>query len=203
MLHESRPTFGWDNYAATFYLNQIVDKPPTSHPIPENWSIFVGIAAYRDLQLVHTLRSLVSQATHPERLRIVIYNQFDLWGEWDQQLLADVKNYIKEAARLPNPPKILMEQVSHKDAKNCYHARTQLQRHYKGETYQLQLDSHHRSVKDWDTKMINMLHSTDAGDKAVLTVYARPFGQEDPKDGYSQDIFVEGPPVAMSQYEFR
>ena len=109
MLHEQRPTFGWDNYAATFYLNQIVNKPPTPHPIPDNWSIFVGIAAYRDLGLVHTLRSLVSQAAHPERLRIVIYNQFDLWGEWDQLLLEDVKSYIKEAARLPNPPKILME----------------------------------------------------------------------------------------------
>ena len=51
--------------------------------------------------------------------------------------------------------------------------------------------------------MINMLHSTDAGDKAVLTVYARPFGQEDPKNGYSQTNLLEGPPVAMSQYEFR
>ena len=72
--------------------------------------------------------------------------------------------------------------MSHKDAKNCYQARYKLQRHYKGETYQLQLDSHHRGVKDWDTKMINMLHSTDAGEKAVLTVYQRAFVKEDPKN---------------------
>ena len=51
--------------------------------------------------------------------------------------------------------------------------------------------------------MINMLHSTDAGDKAVLTVYGRPFGLEDSKNGYSQANLLEGPPVAMSQYEFR
>ena len=76
----------------------MVNKPPTPHPIPEDWKIFVGIAAYRDLQLVHTLRSLVSNASYPERLRIVIYNQFDLWGDWDQNLLTDLKNYIKEAS---------------------------------------------------------------------------------------------------------
>lgn len=176
VLHESRPTLGWDNYAVTFYLDQVVNKPPTPHPVPNDWKMFVGIAAYRDLQLVHTLRSLVSKAAHPERLRIVVYNQYDFWGEWDQQLAADVKRYIDEAARLPNPPSILMESVSHRDAKNCYHARFRLQRHYKGETYQLQLDSHHRAVQDWDVKMINMLHSCDAGDKSVLTVYARPYG---------------------------
>ena len=115
----------------------MVNKPPTPHPIPDNWKIFVGIAAYRDKELVHTLRSLVSQATHPERLRIVVYNQYDLWGEWDQKLVAEVEQYIKEASKLPNPPSILMEKVSHKDAKNCYYARFKLQRHYKGETYQL------------------------------------------------------------------
>lgn len=49
MLHESRPTLGWDNYAVTFYLDQVVNKPPKPHPIPDDWKIFVGIAAYRDL----------------------------------------------------------------------------------------------------------------------------------------------------------
>ena len=42
-------TLGWDNYAVTFYLNQVVDKPPKPHPIPEDWKIFVSIASYRDL----------------------------------------------------------------------------------------------------------------------------------------------------------
>ena len=51
--------------------------------------------------------------------------------------------------------------------------------------------------------MINMLHSCDAGEKSVLTVYARPYGQADAKDGYSEDIFAEGPPPAMSHYEVR
>ena len=45
------------------------------------------------------------------------------------------------------------------------------QRHYDNETYQLQIDSHILFVKDWDTKSIKMLHSTDAGEYSVLTTY--------------------------------
>ena len=49
MLHKVLPTVGWDNYAVTIYFNQVVDKPLKPHPIPDNWSIFVGIPVYRDL----------------------------------------------------------------------------------------------------------------------------------------------------------
>ena len=36
----------------------------------------------------------------------------------------------------------------------------------------MQLDSHMRFYQDWDIELINMLHSCDAGEKSVLTVYA-------------------------------
>ena len=72
------------------------------------------------------MRSLITQATHPERLRLIIYNQYDFWNEWDQKQVAEVKKYIDFATSQPNPPTILMESVSHKDAKNCYHARYRL-----------------------------------------------------------------------------
>ena len=39
----------------------------------------------------------------------------------------------------------------------------------------MQLDSHHRFVKDWDTKCIQMLHSCDAGEYSVLTTYGNGF----------------------------
>ena len=48
MLHQVRPTLGWDNYAVTVYFNQLVHKIPKPHPIPKDWTIFVGIASYRD-----------------------------------------------------------------------------------------------------------------------------------------------------------
>ena len=75
MLHKVMSSHKWDNYAVTFYFNQIVDKPAKPNPIPEDWKIFVGIASYRDNLLLQTMKSLISEASYPERLRIVVYNQ--------------------------------------------------------------------------------------------------------------------------------
>ena len=56
------------------------------------------------------------------------------------------------------------------------------QRHYNGETYQMQIDSHLRFDKDWDTKCIKMLHSCDAGEYSVLTTYGNGFGLKELDD---------------------
>ena len=76
-LHQVNPTLEFDNYAATFYFTQIVQKTPKPHPIPSDWSIFVNIISYRDPYLLSTLKNLVKLATHPERLHIAILNQVD------------------------------------------------------------------------------------------------------------------------------
>ena len=96
MLHQVISSHKWDNYAITVYFNQIVNKPPVLHPIPESWKIFVGIASYRDPQLIHTIKSLIDQATHPERLRIVVYNQFDYLQKWDRKKFQDLVKYISD-----------------------------------------------------------------------------------------------------------
>lgn len=49
MLHKVNPTFGYDNWQVTAYFTQVVNKPPIDHPIPNDWKIFIGVAAYRDL----------------------------------------------------------------------------------------------------------------------------------------------------------
>ena len=77
MLHQVMSSLSWDNYILTVYFNQIVDKPTKQHPIPDDWKIFIGIASYRDSQLLPTIKSLIHEASYPERLRIVVYNQID------------------------------------------------------------------------------------------------------------------------------
>ena len=59
----------------------MVHKPAKPHPIPEDWSIFVSIASWKDIQLIMTLKTLIRLAAHPERLRIVILNQYDFEDE--------------------------------------------------------------------------------------------------------------------------
>ena len=49
----------------------------------------------------------------------------------------------------------------------------------------MQLDSHHRFVKGWDTKLIEMLHNCDAGEYSVLSVY----GPEYPESHQSQEFW--------------
>ena len=96
-----------------------------------------------------------------------------------------------------------MENIWHKNAKNAYFARYRLNSLYNNETYQLQLDSHHRFKKDWDTKMIKMLHSCDAGEKSVLTVYGSGFVHKDLKDPDSKIMLNIEPILAMRLYEYR
>ena len=98
---------------------------------------------------------------------------------------ADLNRYLVEVAKLPDPPNIVIENIWHENAKNVYHARYMIQQHYNGETYQLQIDSHHRFAENWDTRIIKMLHSCDAGEKSVLSVYPLGFTMSDPSDGYS------------------
>ena len=203
LLHKVNPTLEWDNYAMQIYFNQIVKKELPQHPIPEDYKIFVGIAAYRDLQLLSSLQALIKLAAHPEKLRIIILNQYNFDDEEDKKLVADVQAYIDELEKGPNAPSIVMVHVSHLDAKNCYHARYRIQKYYNGETYQLQLDSHFRTNKAWDTKLIKMLHNCDAGEFSVLTGYLRPFVSKDPKDGSSATYYVDGAVAAMSQDKWK
>ena len=65
----------------------------------------------------------------------------------------------------------------------------------------MQIDSHHRVVQDWDTKVIEMLHSCDAGEYSVLSVYPPCFGQEDPKDGWGMAI-IDDILFSMRWYDF-
>ena len=79
--HEVRPTIGYDNYALTVWFNQVVKKKKESlapKTVPEDYTIFVGILAYRDLHLMNTMRSLYNRAYDKERLRIRVYYQINL-----------------------------------------------------------------------------------------------------------------------------
>lgn len=46
--------------------------------MPEDWTMFVGIAAFRDIHLIMTLKALVRLAEHPERLHISILNDVNV-----------------------------------------------------------------------------------------------------------------------------
>ena len=119
-------------------------------------TIFVQIASYRDAELLPTLRDCIAKAAHPENLRFGICWQHDK-SESLGKFLAD--------------PRFRVISIPYQDSKGACWARNAIQSLYAGETYTLQLDSHHRFVPAWDSKLIAMLESLDS-EKALLTAYA-------------------------------
>ena len=105
----------------------MVNKPPIAHPIPDDWKIFVSIASYRDDDTFATLKSLISKAAHPERLRVVVYNQQNYWNnQWDRPLDQKLNNYIEQVSNQTNAPSILVENIFYHNAKYVYDARNQI-----------------------------------------------------------------------------
>ena len=127
--------------------------------------IFIQIASYRDPQLGPTLQDMLDKADKPENLSIGICWQHSTEDKWDtlDEFQSDKRFKIID--------------INYLDSKGVCWARHNVQQLYAGEKYTLQLDSHHRFVKGWDTKLISMLKKLqDKGyKKPLLTAYIPSF----------------------------
>lgn len=132
-------------------------------------TIYVQIAAYRDPELLNTLRDCIEKAKHPESLRFGIAWQHSPYEEWDNL------DEFKDDSRFH------IIDIDYRDAKGPCWARYQLNRAFSGQKYTLQLDSHHRFTQDWDTTLITMLEGlrSKACPKPLLSSYLPSF---DPKN---------------------
>ena len=127
--------------------------------------IFIQIASYRDPQLRPTLQDMLDKADKPENLSVGICWQHSTEDKWDtlDEFQSDKRFKIID--------------INYLDSKGVCWARHNVQQLYAGEKYTLQLDSHHRFVKGWDTKLISMLKKLqDKGyKKPLLTAYIPSF----------------------------
>lgn len=136
-------------------------------------NIFVSIASYRDPELLPTLRDLISNAKHPENLVFSIawqHSKEDVWDTLDE---------------FKNDPRFKIIDIDYKDSKGACWARHVVQQNYQQEDYYLQLDSHHRFIKDWDIECIKMIKQLEkAGhEKPLLTAYIPSYNPEnDPQE---------------------
>ncbi|MDE3129220.1 MAG: hypothetical protein KGL38_14515, partial [Gemmatimonadota bacterium] len=136
--------------------------------------IFIQIAAYRDPQLGPTLRDAMGQANDPSRLHFCIAWQHDD-DECRDALLAT----------LPAASKVTVLDIPYRESRGACWARHQIQQHYQGEAYTLQLDSHHRFVRGWDDVCIGMLEQLRATgvEKPLLTAYLPSFDPDNDPAG--------------------
>lgn len=117
--------------------------------------IFVSIASYRDPELPKTVHSIISNAEHPELLRIVVYEQ-------NAPEDPSIYNFYSKN-------QVLVLRDHYTLAKGPYWARAKIQKEYRNEEYYLQIDSHMRCIKNWDTILKHILDLLP--EPSVLTQY--------------------------------
>ena len=131
---------------------------------------FIQIASYRDPQLPITLEDCLDKAKNPDDLVFCI--------AWQHGPDEDIKQFAKDKRF-----KIL--DIPYSASKGACWARNMIQQFYKGEDYTLQLDSHHRFIKDWDAEVIDMLEGlrTKGHKKPLLTSYIPSFDPDNDPAG--------------------
>lgn len=121
-------------------------------------TIFIQIAAYRDPELIPTLRDLFSKAQFPDQLKVCI-----AWQHAKDDTLEEFET----------DPRVHVIKIDYRESKGACWARNLIQQEYNKETYTLQLDSHHRFIQNWDTELIGMYKDlqNQGVKKPLLTSY--------------------------------
>ena len=148
-------------------------------PTPSKETIFIQIAAYRDPELLPTLKNLLETASDPDRLKICIawqHSAKDIWDNLD---------------RYKDDPRFIILDFDYKESKGVCWARNQIQQHYNGETYTLQLDSHHRFIPNWDVELINMYKylQNKGHKKPLISTYLPSYFPELEPNNRTQEVW--------------
>jgi len=139
-------------------------------PKPIKDAIFVSIASYRDDVCLSTIKSIFENATNPKNVFLGICQQ----NKEDEDEDVQVGN--------ENNPNIKTIRLKNYEAKGPTWARYLCATLWNGENYFMQIDSHTKFVKDWDTKCIKMIKDLkDSGKskKPILSHYPREISDHD------------------------
>lgn len=138
-----------------------------------NNKIFISIAAYRDPELIPTIENCLNNSDDPDNLVFCIAWQHSKEDVWD-----NLNKYKKDT-------RFKIIDIDYSKAKGVCWARNLIQKKYNGEQYYLQLDSHHRFIKSWDSRLKDMIGYLQAKGslKPVLSAYLPSyFPDKDPQD---------------------
>ncbi len=139
--------------------------------------IYVQVPAYRDAQLVATLRDLLDTAARPERLVVAVAWQH---GDDETSSTGELRRLSTHLLDLPAD-----------GSQGCNWARELLQQRWDGEEYTLFLDSHHRFAPGWDDTLVGLhrrLHE-EGVERPLLTGYLPPFDPGNDPDGRVQAVY--------------
>jgi hypothetical protein len=120
---------------------------------------------------------MISNADRPEKLRFGIARQFREEDGFDK---------LEE---FRNDDRFRILDIPHEESNGACWARHLIQQLYKNETYTLQIDSHMRFEKGWDTTLIDMIDQLqeDGHEKPLLTGYVSSFDPDNDPAGRARD----------------
>ena len=124
-------------------------------------TILLHLPSYRDPELIPTIKSALENAKHPDRVHFGICRQYNPEDTFD-----NVDEYRED-------PRFHIMDVLYTEAKGLPWARAQINETLlTDQDYVLQLDSHHRFAKDWDSTLIKMHNGLEKkGHKPILAGY--------------------------------
>lgn len=121
-------------------------------------SIFISIAAYRDPELMPTIRDCILRARYPADLRFGV-----CWQHGDDETAPCLEDH-----------RLRVIDVPWHDSRGACWARAEIMKLWDGEDFFLQIDSHHRFVPGWDALLLALAERSGAA-KPILSTYAAPF----------------------------
>ncbi len=119
--------------------------------------IFVQIAAYRDPELLPTIRDCLTKAKYPNDLVFGVC--------WQRRSSEDSMDRFRNASNFR------IDEVEWTESQGLCWARSRIQQLYEGEEFTLQLDSHHRFAERWDEWLLNATERCESP-KPIVTAYA-------------------------------
>jgi Glycosyltransferase (GlcNAc) len=107
-------------------------------------TIYIHLPAYREPELIPTIKDAIANAKYPKRLRFGICRQYNPEDKFD-----NIDEFRKDK-------RFKIDEMIYTEAKGLPYARYRINEMITDETYILQLDSHHRFIKNWDEELISM-----------------------------------------------
>lgn len=148
----------------------------------KNFDIFVSIASYKDSQLINTINELFKNASDPNSIRVVVFNQTDFSSE---DYKHDFGDYHVE-----------MYSFDYQKTRGVSWVRSKIQEFIDNEKYYLQIDAHMLFAPEWDKKFVNYLNKCNSI-KPVLTFYPSAF---DIEKGKIQNNIIKNEIRGLNRY---
>ena len=126
--------------------------------------ILVHLPAYREPELIPTIKSALDNAEYPERIFFGICRQFNPEDKFDD--LSEFKNDYR----------FKVKNILYTEAKGLAYARKVINEELLGdEEFVCQLDAHHRFDKNWDSTLIRWYHELKEEDYNPLICGYLPY----------------------------